>query len=98
MIISILQVLFILASFLPIKWLTWKITEEWGVPEWLEYKPWNCCLCLTFWTLLFFYLSVGVIGKMYIVLYGGIGLAILNAVAMRVHQRNNTIKLEDYND
>lgn len=96
MFIEIAQVVLILALFIPIRWFTWKITEVWGLPEWLDYKPFNCKLCLTFWSLLAAYLSIGLIFQAYITLIGGIVLAILNAIAMWIDQRNKTVTLEDY--
>lgn len=93
MFIQILQVILILAMFIPIRWFAWKVTEEWGLPEWLQYKPWNCKLCLTFWSLLFSYLTIGLIFHLPITLYGGIALAILNALAMWIDQKNKTIKI-----
>jgi hypothetical protein len=93
MFIEIAQVVLILALFIPIRWFTWKITEVWGLPEWLDYKPFNCKLCLTFWSLLAAYLSIGLIFQAYITLIGGIVLAILNAIAMWIDQRNKTIKI-----
>lgn len=93
MFIQIAQVVLILALFIPIRWLTWKITEVWGLPEWLQFRPWNCNLCLTFWSLLAAYLSIGLIFQAYITLIGGIVLAILNAIAMWIEIKNKTIKI-----
>lgn len=93
MFIQILQVILILAMFIPIRWFAWKVTEVWGLPEWLQYKPWNCKLCLTFWSLLFSYLTIGLIFSLPITLYGGIALAIMNALAMWIDQKNKTIKI-----
>ena len=93
MFIQILQVILILALFIPIRWFARKVTEVWGLPEWLQYKPWNCKLCLTFWSLLATYLSIGLIFSLPITLYGGIALAIMNALAMWIDQRNKTIKI-----
>lgn len=95
MFIQILQVILIFAMFILIRWFAWKVTEVWGLPEWLQYKPWNCKLCLTLWSLLFSYLTVGLIFHLPITLYGGIALAILNALAMWIDQRNKTIRIED---
>ena len=91
MFIQILQVILILAMFILIRWFAWKVTEVWGLPEWLQYKPWNCKLCLTFWSLIVSYLTVGLIFHLPITLYGGIELAILNALAMWIDQKNKTI-------
>lgn len=93
MFIQILQVILILAMFILIRWFAWKVTEVWGLPEWLQYKPWNCKLCLTFWSLVVSYLTVGLIFNLPITLYGGIALAILNALAMWIDQKNKTIKI-----
>ena len=93
MFIQILQVILILAMFILIRWFAWKVTEVWGLPEWLQYKPWNCKLCLTFWSLLVTYLSIGLIFNLYITLIGGIALAIMNALAMWIDQKNKTIKI-----
>lgn len=93
MFIQILQVILIFAMFIVIKWFAWKLTEVWGLPEWLQYKPWNCKLCLTFWSLLATYLSIGLIFNLYITLIGGIALAIMNALAMWIDQKNKTIKI-----
>ena len=78
MFIQILEVVLILLIFFPTRYLAWKITEVWGLPQWLQYKPWNCKLCLTFWLL------------------GGLFLAIMNAVAMMIDQKNKTINIDDY--
>ena len=93
MFIEILQVILILAMFIIIRWFAWKVTEVWGLPEWLQYKPWNCKICLTFWSLLATYLSIGLIFNLYITLIGGIALAIMNALAMWIDQRNKTVKI-----
>ena len=93
MFIEMLQVILIFALFIPISYLAWKVTEELGLPEWLQYKPWNCKLCFTFWSLLATYLSIGLIFNLYITLIGGIALAIMNALAMWIDQKNKTIKI-----
>ena len=93
MFIQILQVILILAMFILIRWFAWKVTEVWGLPEWLQYKPCNCKICLTFWSLLATYLSIGLIFNLYITLIGGIALAIMNALAMWIDQKNKTIKI-----
>lgn len=95
---NIFQVLLILLLFFPLKWTAWKMTEEWGMPEWLQFKPWNCNLCLTFWTLLFTYVAVGILFSLWITLMGGVSLTIMNALAMWIDQRNKTVKIEDYDN
>lgn len=89
----IAQVLLILVLFLSVRFFTYQITEVWGLPTWLNYKPFNCQLCLTFWTLLAVYLTVGFALEAWVTMYGGIALAILNAIAMWINQKNKTIKI-----
>lgn len=90
---TILQVILVLALFIPVKWLTYNITEKWGLPEWLDYKPFSCYLCLTFWSLTVVYLTVGLVFKAYVTLGAGLLLTVLNAVAMYIDQKNKTIKI-----
>lgn len=89
------SIITVFVIFFIVKYLTWKITNEWGLPEWLQYKPWICDLCLTFWSLIFIYstfwlsfncLYIGVVGD---------SLAIMNALAMWIDQRNRTIYIDE---
>lgn len=90
---TILQVILVLALFIPVRWLTYQITEVWGLPVWLNYRPWSCNLCLTFWSLLAVYLTVGFAFQLWITMGAGLALTVLNAVAMYVNQKNKTIKI-----
>lgn len=89
----ILQIILVLLLFFPIKWLCWKITEQWGLPEWLQYKPWICKKCLTFWTLTGTYLTVGLVFGLYLTLVVGLMITILDTIATIIDQKNKTIKI-----
>ena len=93
---ELLQILLVLALFFGIKCLCWKITDEWGLPAWLNYKPWCCFKCLSCWTLLATFTSIGLIFSLWIVLGLGIGLTFLDTIAVIINERNNVIKIEDY--
>ena len=95
MLLNLLQIILVGALFLPVKMLTYKITDEWGLPKWLDYKPFNCSLCLTFWSLLAVYLTIGLIFNLKITLFIGIIIAVLNAIAMYIDQKNKTIKIDE---
>lgn len=95
MVLNLLQIILVGALFLLVKMLTYKITDEWGLPKWLDYKPFNCYLCLTFWTLLAVYLTIGLIFNLKITLFVGIIIAVLNAIAMYIDQKNKTIKIDE---
>ena len=94
MVSNILQVILILVIFLLVRYFAWKFTLG-SVPGWLNYKPFNCELCLTFWSLISIYLTIGFAIGLWVTMGGGIALAVLNAIAMWINQKNNTIKIED---
>ena len=71
------------------------ITEVRGLPSWLQYKPFVCRLCLTFWSLMGVYIALGLSFSCLYLGIGGCILAILNAIAMWIDQRNKTIKVDD---
>ena len=79
--------------FMLTNWFTWWFTEKGNVPEFLQYKPFECRLCLTFWLLVGIYIAIGISFKLWVVLIAGVILAALNAGAMWVNQKNKTIKI-----
>ena len=89
------QLLAMLVIFLATKYLTFNITEVWGLPRWLNYKPFNCNLCLTFWTLVVIYTTLLIVGYNWLGISGLI-MAALNALAMYINQRKNTESINNY--
>lgn len=87
------QLLAMLVIFLATKYATFQITEH-GLPKWLDYRPWSCNRCLTFWTLTAIYTSLLIVGYNWLGISGLI-LAVLNAIAMWYDQKNKT---EDINE
>jgi hypothetical protein len=79
--------------FLVINYGGYWLTEVRGLPEWLQYKPFICRLCLTFWSLIGTYIALGLSFSCLYTMVGGIILAIMNALAMWIDQRNKTIKI-----
>ena len=90
---TLLQIILIFIIFFPVKYLTWYITEEKGLPAFLNYQPWNCNTCATFWTLLTIYMTIWLSFSCLITGIGGITLTVLNAIAMWYHQKTHTIKI-----
>lgn len=91
--ITLLQFILILIVFIPVRYVGYYITEIKGLPIWLDYKPFNCKLCLTFWFLIAIYTSIWFSFACLYTTIGGYILAILNAIAMWIDQKNKTIKL-----
>ena len=96
MISILLQFLGIFIVFFATSYATWYVTEKELVPQFLNYKPFSCQTCLTFWSLVAIYLGMGITFKLWICLIGGLVLAVLNAIAMVVHQKRNTISINDF--
>lgn len=92
----LIQFIAVFIIFLVVSYFTWWFTEKDNVPEFLEYKPFQCRLCLTFWLLVGIYIAIGISFKLWVVLIAGLILAILNAGAMWINQKNRTIKISDF--
>ena len=93
--VTLIEFGLVLLIFLVISYGAYWITEKKGLPEWLQYKPFQCRLCLTFWSLVGVYSAIWVSFSCYIIGVVGILLAILNAIAMYIDQKNKTVKIED---
>lgn len=91
--IILLQALAALIIFFAVNYGAYWLTEVKGLPAWLQYKPFECRMCLTFWSLMGIYITLWLsFSCLYIAIYGCM-LAILNAIAMHIDQKDKTIKL-----
>lgn len=68
-------------------------TEVRRLPKWLQFPPFHCRKCLTFWTLIGISLVIGLSFNWEYFMISGIILAIMTAIAMHVDQKNKTIKV-----
>lgn len=68
-------------------------TEVRSLPKWLQFPPFHCRKCLTFWTLIGISLVIGLSFNWDYFMISGIILAIMTAIAMHVDQKNKTIKV-----
>jgi hypothetical protein len=84
--------------FFIVSYFTWWYTEKQHTPEFLNYRPFSCRLCATYWLLTGIYIALGISFKLWVVLIAGCVLAGLNAIAMKVHQKNNTVRIEDFDE
>lgn len=92
---TIAQILAIAVIFLIVMWWAYMQTERWGLPSFLQFKPFSCRTCLTFWTLIAAYTTTLLIGMTYTAI-GGYILAVLNAIAMKVDQKQKTVDVNNY--
>lgn len=91
----IVQFIAIAITYLVVMWYTYMQVEVWGFPKFLQFKPFICRTCYTFWTLVVVYTITLLIGMTYTAI-GGYALAVLNAIAMKVDQRRRTITVEEF--
>ena len=93
MIIKILQIILIFTIFILDRYLVDKWVNQKNYPKWLDYAPLNCNVCCTFWSLLAIYLVIGLVFQWWWTMIGGMILTVLNAIAMKIDQKNKTIKV-----
>lgn len=88
-----IQFISFIITFFIINWLVWLITEKYDiVPACLRYKPFICRICATFWTLV----TIGafcMVQHWWISGWGLMVMAVLNSIAMKYHQFQNTEEL-----
>lgn len=89
----IFEFMAVIIIFLTVSYGAYYITEVKGLPIWLQYKPFECRMCLTFWSLIGIYSAIWASFSCLIIGVVGITLAILNAIAMYIDQRNKTVKI-----
>lgn len=68
-------------------------TEVKRLPEWLQFPPFECRKCLTFWSNFIAGLVVGLSFSLYIAMITVFVMAILTAISMHIDQRNKTISI-----
>ena len=90
---TLLEISIVFILFFIVNYCSWYITEQHGLPRWLQYKPWECRLCLTFWSLVAIYSTIWASFNCLIIGTVGITLAAMNALAMWIDQKQKTIKI-----
>ena len=79
--------------FYVIKWFGWFAVDVKGwIPEFIEYKPYKCSFCLSFWTTLIISILLSFINLGFVF---GVILDILDAVAYFIDRKENTVNFED---
>ena len=68
-------------------------TEVKRLPEWLQFPPFECRKCLTFWSNFIAGLVVGLSFSLYITMITVFVMAILTAISMHIDQKRKTISI-----
>lgn len=87
------QFILVFIIYLIIIPLAYYVTEVKQLPVWLQWKPWTCRLCLSFWGLLFSYTALGLSFNIWYFMITGIILSIFTAIAMYKDQKEKTIRI-----
>lgn len=72
--------------FFAVKWLAFLIVQNVELPEFLDYKPYNCNDCLSFWLNLSISITITLIITKLSVIY--VIITILDGIAMLIDKRN----------
>lgn len=67
------------------------VTEVKRLPSFLQFPPFHCRKCLTFWSGITIFTVIGVSFNLYILLITGVIFQILTAISMHIDQKNKTI-------
>lgn len=70
-------------------------TEVKRLPEWLQFPPFECRKCLTFWSNFIAGLVVGLSFSLYITMITVMVMAILTAISMHIDQKRKTISINN---
>ena len=84
--VTLFEIIAIFVIFFTVSYLAYYITEERGLPR----------VCLTFWSLTTIYTSIWLSFQCLVIGMGGILLAIMNAIAMLIDQKQRTVSIDDY--
>lgn len=96
----ILEVILTLFIFFSLNYITWKICDDIGLPEFLNYYPYICRKCINFWIQLLIYPTIFIISNYdwwYLLIMGEI-LNALNTLALHIDEKNNTCSINDIKD
>lgn len=86
-----IQYISAIAIYFLINWLVYMVVDKWElIPDWLNYKPYICRTCLTFWVSAGVAVGMALLGWWIACIATGI-LALANLIAMLIDERNTTI-------
>lgn len=69
-------------------------TEVYRLPQWLQFPPFDCRKCLTFWSNFIAGLVIGLSFNLYITMITVLVMATLTAISMHIDQKQKTVHLD----
>lgn len=99
MLITLIQLFVTFIVYGGLVYLTHQATEVYGMPKWLDFKPFSCWKCLLFWSQVFTHSIIYLLSSFtwHITFALGLILAILTALAMFANENDRTLTEEDLN-
>lgn len=95
----LLEIVVAVVEFFLLQYIVYLWTEKnLQYPEWLEYKPWCCRLCLGFWLPVGFFLAVGLTLHLYLMMATGLIITVLNTIAYYIHENNHKLLISKKNE
>lgn len=92
----IFEFILIFILYLLVVYAAYYVTEVKRLPDWLQFPPFHCRKCLTFWSLLAVSLVIGFSFDLPVFMATGILLSVLTGTSMYYDEKNKTISLKDY--
>lgn len=90
----IIEFIIAFATYFAIVYGAYYVTEIKRLPQWLQFPPFDCRKCLTFWSLMIIGLVIGFSFDLPIYMGTIVCMAILTAVSMHIDQKNKTVKID----
>ena len=93
----ILEIFITFIVFFVVKSLVFYLTDVKGLPEFLNYKPYCCFKCLSFWSLLTIYPTLFYISnyEWWYLLIVGISITGLDTTAKHIDENNNFVSIKE---
>lgn len=89
----IFEFIAIFITYMLVVYIAYYVTEVKRLPTWLQFPPFHCRKCLTFWCMMAVSLCIGLSFDLPVYMATGIFLAILTGISMHVDEKNKTIKI-----
>lgn len=89
----IFEFIAIFITYMLVVYIAYYVTEVKRLPTWLQFPPFHCRKCLTFWCMMAVSLCIGLSFDLPVYMATGIFLAILTGISMHIDEKNKTIKI-----
>lgn len=86
---DLIVILIAIICFFAIKYGAYRFTENVNFPKFIEYQPYDCYKCCSFWANNTFFISIGLCLDAYLFMAVGLTFTILDSIAMLINENKN---------